>query len=52
MDKKMEAKEVGNYDSLPGTFEGIPYNLFIMKDSSGYTMKIQFKFNSMIRITL
>ncbi len=35
----MEAKRVGDYDSLPGTLEGNPYDLFVMKDS-GYTIKI------------
>jgi hypothetical protein len=39
IDEHMVAKEVGGCDSLPGTLDGISYDLFVLKDL-GYTMKI------------
>jgi hypothetical protein len=45
MDEHMEAKEVGDYDSLPGSHGGVPYDLFVMKDA-GYSMKIMFTYGS------
>jgi hypothetical protein len=34
MDTKMELKEqVGVYNSQPGTLEGVPYDLFVMKEA-------------------
>jgi hypothetical protein len=47
MDERMEAKAVGNCDSLPGTLEGIPYNLFVLKDA-GYTIKIMSMYGSLL----
>jgi hypothetical protein len=32
IDKQMVAKEVGDCDSFPGTLDGIPYDLFALKD--------------------
>ena len=47
MDEKMEPLEVGDYNSLPGVLEGVPYDLFVMKDA-GYTMKIMSTYGSLI----
>jgi hypothetical protein len=47
MDERMEAKAVGNCDSLPGTLEGILYNLFVLKDA-GYMMKIMSTYGSLL----
>jgi hypothetical protein len=47
MDKRMEAKAVGDCDSLPGTLEGVPYDLFVLKDA-GYTMKIMSTYGSLL----
>jgi hypothetical protein len=47
MDERMEAKAVGDCDSLPGTLEGIPYDLFVLKDA-GYTMKIMSTYGSLL----
>jgi hypothetical protein len=41
----MEPTEVGDCNSLPGILEGVPYDLFVMKDS-GYTMKIMSTYGS------
>jgi hypothetical protein len=43
----MVAKEVGDCDSLPGTLDSIPYNLFVLKDL-GYTMKIMSMYGSLL----
>jgi hypothetical protein len=47
MDEKMAAQEVGDCNSLPGTLDGVPYDLFVMKDS-GYTMKIMSTYGSLL----
>jgi hypothetical protein len=47
MDERMEVKAVGDCDSLPGTLEGIPYDLFVLKDT-GYTMKIMSMYGSLL----
>ena len=47
MDARMVAKEVGECDSLPGTLDGVPYELFVLKDS-GYTMKIMSTYGSLL----
>jgi hypothetical protein len=47
IDEQMAAKEVGDCDSLPGTLDGIPYDLFALKDS-GYTMKIMSTYGSLL----
>jgi hypothetical protein len=43
----MDGKEVGDYNSLPGTLEGVPYDQFVMKDA-GYTMKIMSTYGSLL----
>jgi hypothetical protein len=47
IDKKMEPMEVGDCNSLPGILEGVPYDLFVMKDA-GYTMKIMSTYGSLL----
>jgi hypothetical protein len=47
IDEKMEPTEVGDCNSLPGILEGVPYDLFVMKDS-GYTMKIMSTYGSLL----
>jgi hypothetical protein len=47
MDKQMVTQEVGDCNSLPGTLDGVPYDLFVMKDS-GYTMKIMSTYGSLL----
>ena len=37
IDTRIGVKEIGDCNSLTGTFDGIPYDLFVLKDSSGYT---------------
>jgi hypothetical protein len=43
----MATQEVSDCNSLPGTLDGVPYNLFVMKDS-GYTMKIMSTYGSLL----
>lgn len=47
IDEKMESAEVGDCNSLAGVLEGVPYDLFVMKDS-GYTMKIMSTYGSLL----
>jgi hypothetical protein len=47
MDKRMEGKEIGAYNLLPGTLEGVPYDLFVLKDAC-YTMKIMSTYGSLL----
>jgi len=47
MDEKMALKAVGECDSLAGTLDGVPYDLFVLKDA-GYTMKIMSTYGSLL----
>jgi hypothetical protein len=47
IDSLMESAEVGDCNSLAGVLEGVPYDLFAMKDS-GYTMKIMSTYGSLL----
>jgi hypothetical protein len=47
MDRHMEGKPIGSTDSLHGTLDGIPYDLFIMKDKD-YNMKLMSTYGSLV----
>ncbi|KAG7361811.1 transposase IS4 [Nitzschia inconspicua] len=47
MDQHMSAKQVGDVDSLKGHLDGVPYDLFCMKDTD-YTMKLMSTYGSLV----
>ena len=47
MNKHMASKELGEYDSLRGALDGVPYDLFTLKDHD-YTMKLVSTYRGLI----
>jgi hypothetical protein len=45
MDERMSTKEIGHVDTLKGVIDGVPYDLFCMKDID-YTMKLMSTYGS------
>ena len=43
----MASKQVGECDSLRGTIDGVPYDLFTLKESD-YTMKLMSTYGELI----